>query len=112
MNDPPLTPRAPRRRRETWTETKAAYKTTELIAYVATVACVLLAAMIVDESNAGGFGAQQAWLYVTFLTVGYMLSRGLAKSGAREPYIDRPPTPTLPGMAERERIDKLAGGGV
>jgi hypothetical protein len=70
------------------TETKAALKTTELIAYVAAVVAVLIAAMIVDESNAGGFGAQQAWLYVTLLTVGYMISRGLAKSGSRDPYTD------------------------
>jgi hypothetical protein len=47
---------------------------------------VLIAAAVVDEANAGGFGAGQAWLYVTILTVGYMLSRGFAKSGSREPY--------------------------
>jgi hypothetical protein len=33
-----------------------------------------------------GLGACQPWLYVTILTVGYMVSRGLAKSGSREPY--------------------------
>jgi hypothetical protein len=70
------------------TETKAAFKTTELIAYVAAVAAVLIAAQVVDESNAGGFGARQAWLYVTILTVGYMISRGIAKSGSRDPYTD------------------------
>ena len=70
------------------TETKAAFKTTELMAYVAAVVGVLIAAGIVDESNAGGMGAKQAWLYVTILTVGYMVSRGLAKSGSRDPYTD------------------------
>jgi hypothetical protein len=70
------------------TETKAAVKTTELMVYIAAVVGVLIAAAIVDESNAGGLGAQQAWLYVTLLTVGYMISRGLAKSGSREPYTD------------------------
>jgi hypothetical protein len=70
------------------TETKAAFKTTELIAYVVAVAGVLIAAAMIDESNAGGFGARQAWLYVTILTVGYMVSRGLAKSGSRDPYTD------------------------
>jgi len=70
------------------TETKAAYKTTELIAYVVAVAGVLIAALVIDESNAGGFGARQAWLYVTILTVGYMVSRGLAKSGSRDPYTE------------------------
>lgn len=68
------------------TETKASFKTTEFFAYLAAVVGVLIAAGVVDEANAGGLGAQQAWLYVTILTVGYMVSRGFAKSGSREPY--------------------------
>jgi hypothetical protein len=70
------------------TETKSAVKTTELIAYVVASAAVLIAALVIDESDAGGFGARQAWLYFTILTVGYMISRGLAKSGSRDPYWD------------------------
>ena len=70
------------------TETKAAFKTTELMAYVAAVVGVLIAGAVIDESNAGGLGAKQVWLYVTILTVGYMVSRGLAKSGSRDPYTD------------------------
>jgi len=77
-------PHAPARRAST--ETKASFKTTEFFAFVAAVVGVLIAAAVVDEANAGGFGAQQAWLYVSVLTVGYMVSRGLAKSGSREPY--------------------------
>ena len=68
------------------TETKSAYKTTELVAFVLAVVAVLIASAIVDENDAGGFGARQAWLYVTILTVGYMVSRGFAKSGSRDPY--------------------------
>ncbi|WP_216653889.1 hypothetical protein [Nocardioides sp. zg-DK7169] len=68
------------------TETKSSYKTTELIAYVATVIGVLIAAAVVD---AGDFGAQEAWFYVTLLTIGYMISRGLAKSGSRDYFDDR-----------------------
>jgi hypothetical protein len=71
------------RRRET-TETKPAFKTTELIAYVVASVLVLIAALVLDESDAGGYGARQAWLYFTILTVGYMISRGLAKSGSYE----------------------------
>jgi hypothetical protein len=41
---------------------------------------------VVDEANNGGFGARQVWLYATILTVGYMVSRGLAKAGSRQPY--------------------------
>jgi hypothetical protein len=68
------------------TETKAAFKTTEFFAFLAMTVGVLIAAAVVDESNAGGLGAKQAWLYVTILTVGYMVSRGLAKSGSSDPY--------------------------
>ena len=68
------------------TETKAAFKTTEFFAFLAVLAGILISAAVVDEANAGGMGAKQAWLYATILTVGYMVSRGLAKSGSRQPY--------------------------
>ena len=68
------------------TETKASFKTTEFVAFVAMVIGVLIAAAVVDQADAGGLGAKQAWLYVTILTVGYMISRGLAKAGSRQPY--------------------------
>ncbi len=76
------------RSRRLSTETKSAYKTTELIAYALAVAGVLIAGLIIDQDDAGGLGARQVWLYVTILTVGYMISRGLAKSGSRDPYDD------------------------
>jgi hypothetical protein len=65
------------------TETKAAFKTTEFVAYVAAVVGVLVAAAIVDATD---FGSQDAWFFVTLLTIGYMVSRGLAKSGSRDFY--------------------------
>ncbi|HEX3331838.1 MAG TPA: hypothetical protein VHS27_18080 [Gaiellales bacterium] len=73
------------------TETKQALKTTEFWAYLASVAGVLIASWIVTSGNGGAhngdaFGASRAWLYVAILSVGYMISRGLAKSGSREPY--------------------------
>jgi hypothetical protein len=68
------------------TETKASFKTTEFFAFIAVLGGILVAAAMVDEANGGGFGAKQAWLYATILTVGYMISRGLAKSGSRQPY--------------------------
>ena len=67
------------------TETKSSYKTTELIAYVVAVIGVLVASAMVDASD---FGPQEAWFYITLLTIGYMVSRGLAKSGSREPFDD------------------------
>lgn len=66
------------------TETKSSYKTTELIVYVLAVLGVLIASAIIDNN----FGADPAWRYVTYLTVGYMISRGLAKAGSRDPYRD------------------------
>jgi hypothetical protein len=68
------------------TETKASFKTTEFFAYLAVLAGILISAGVVDQANNGGFGARQAWLYATILTVGYMVSRGLAKAGSRQPY--------------------------
>ena len=62
------------------TETKAAFKTTELIVYALASAIVLLAGLIVD-----GFNATETWRYFTYLSIGYMISRGLAKSGSRNP---------------------------
>ena len=67
------------------TETKSAYKSTELIIYALAVLGVLIASAIVSDAS---FGADHAWRYVTYLTVGYMISRGLAKAGSREPYRD------------------------
>jgi hypothetical protein len=67
------------------TETKASFKTTELIAYVVAVLGVLVASAVVDSED---FGAQDAWFLVTLLTIGYMVSRGLAKSGSRDFYDD------------------------
>ena len=77
-------PKVHRAERQKSTESKSAYKTTEFVVYVLAVLGVLIASMIVDQS----FGADPAWRYVTYLTVGYMISRGLAKTGSREPYRD------------------------
>ena len=59
-------------------ETKAAFKTTEFMAYVASVAAVLIASAIDDAID-----GRLAWILVVALGIGYMLSRGLAKSGSR-----------------------------
>ncbi len=69
--------------RDRSTETKAATKTTEFIVYLVAAAAILIAGLLVD-----GFNATETWRFFTFLTIGYMISRGLAKSGSREPYRD------------------------
>jgi hypothetical protein len=63
------------------TETKSFSKTSEFFVYVIAVAAVLIASLIVD-----GFNATEGWMFFTYLTIGYMISRGLAKAGSREPY--------------------------
>lgn len=72
------------------TETKASFKTTEFIAYVAVLAGIFIAGAVTKAgSNANDvFRANQVWLYAAIVTVGYMISRGLAKSGSRETYTE------------------------
>jgi hypothetical protein len=74
------------------TETKHSLKTTEFWAMVAILAGILLASWLVGQGDGNGngnvdaFPASRAWLYVAIVGVGYMVSRGLAKAGSREPY--------------------------
>ncbi|MGW5849925.1 hypothetical protein ACWFQ8_18565 [Streptomyces sp. NPDC055254] len=72
------------------TETKSALKTTEFFVYIACVIAVLIASMVVgtEEGHLDYFRADRAWLYIVVLTFGYMISRGLAKSGSRDHYDD------------------------
>ena len=42
-----------------------------------------------DTGGTDEFIARQAWLYVAIVTGAYLISRGLAKSGSREPYTER-----------------------
>ena len=72
------------------TETKASTKTTELFVFVAMVLAVIVTANFYDgeAGSAGGdpFGATTAMRYVVYLTIAYLVSRGLAKSGSHENY--------------------------
>ena len=56
------------------------------MAYIGAVLAVAIAALLVGDGGDGGtdpFSAEQALRYITFLTIGYMIARGLAKSGTR-----------------------------
>jgi hypothetical protein len=73
------------------TETKQAFKTTEFWTMVVLAIGVLIAARVVgdDNGNANGadaFPAVRAWLYITILGAAYMVARGFAKAGSRDPY--------------------------
>jgi hypothetical protein len=75
------------------TETKSAFKTTEFVAYIVALVGVLIAGAVTKASSYGAnhdpFRADRVWLYATVLTVGYMISRGIAKAGSRQPYDER-----------------------
>lgn len=74
------------------TETKSAFKTTEFVAYVVVMAGILIAGAVTKASSYGGhdpFRADRVWLYVTVVTVGYMVARGIAKAGGRQPYDEK-----------------------
>jgi hypothetical protein len=83
-------PRAGRAVRRLATETKQAFKTSEFWAMVGLIVAILVSAAVIKGGDNGGdeFIARQAWLYVSILGAGYFISRGLAKSGSREPYTD------------------------
>lgn len=69
---------AGRRRLGFGDETKASPKTTEFWAMVAMLIGIFVAAAVSDT-----FGDVRAWTLATAVAVGYMLSRGLAKSGTK-----------------------------
>jgi hypothetical protein len=60
------------------------YKTTEFLAYIVVLVGIFIASAVVDAKGPGGFPLTEAWRLATFLTIGYMISRGLAKAGSRE----------------------------
>jgi len=66
------------------TGSQSAYLTVELILYALTTLGIFITAAVIDENASGqGFGASEAWFYVTLLTIGFFISRGLAKLGGR-----------------------------
>ena len=70
------------------TETKASFKTSELFVYLASVVGVLVDSWAVGTGDGHDdyFRADRAWFYVVLLTIGYMVARGIAKSGSRDFY--------------------------
>ncbi len=60
-------------------ETKTFSKTSEFFVWLGTVLAILIAALVIKS-----FGPDQAWLFVTILSSAYIISRGIAKSGARK----------------------------
>ena len=63
--------------RNPFTETKLSLMTTEFWAMGGVIAAILIAAQHLDH-----FSGQEAWTLIAAVAIGYMLSRGLAKSGS------------------------------
>ena len=63
---------------------QSAYITIESILYLLVTIGIFITAAVIDErGSAQRFGAAEAWFYVTLLTIGFLISRGLAKIGGR-----------------------------
>ena len=69
---------SPSETRRTTDETKHALKTTEFFAMVGVIGAILIASAVSDT-----FGDRRAWTLVAAVAIGYMISRGLAKSGTK-----------------------------
>jgi ElaB/YqjD/DUF883 family membrane-anchored ribosome-binding protein len=67
------------RNRPSWVETKSSFLTTEFYAMIAAIVGVIVA----GESN-GNWDDRWVWQVVAAIAIGYMLSRGLAKSGSMD----------------------------
>ena len=65
-----------------YTETKTFIRTSEFWFAVLGVVGVLLAAHIEGSDS---MTRDDGWRYATFILIGYMVSRGLAKAGTKEP---------------------------
>ena len=67
--------------RRRYTEAKEGFKTSEFYVMVAFAAAVLLATYLDADSLARADG----WRFAAFAVVAYIVSRGLAKLGVRQP---------------------------
>jgi hypothetical protein len=66
--------------RRPWAETKPFFATSEFLTLVATIIAVGIAMAVSDLLDAG-----RGWILITVLSTGYMVSRGIAKAGTRDP---------------------------
>jgi len=82
-HDRPVARARPMARGRIGSETRPAWKTSELLVFLLLAAGIFIAAQHVGSSGDNAFTSQRAWLYVTILGSAYMISRGLAKAGSR-----------------------------
>jgi len=70
--------------RRPFSETKPFFMTSEFLAFLFAVAGVLIASAVTDNLD-----APRAWLIAGIVTSAYIVSRGLAKAGTRDPNPSR-----------------------
>ena len=63
-----------------WAETKPFFMTSEFFGTIALIAAILIAAAVDD-----GLDATRAWTLAAVIGAAYIISRGLAKSGTKDP---------------------------
>lgn len=88
-------PWAMRLRRQYPIETKPFFLTSEFVA-----ALLAIVGIAITAASSDAFGAWRAWILISAITVGYLISRGIAKSGTRS-HADDP----------REHLDLNLGRG-
>jgi hypothetical protein len=63
-----------------WAETKPFFLTSEFLTLIGTIAAIAIAMASLDN-----FDAPRGWTLITAVASAYIVSRGIAKAGARDP---------------------------
>ncbi|MBX6354942.1 MAG: hypothetical protein IRZ05_03685 [Micromonosporaceae bacterium] len=65
-------------------ESKLSIKTSEFWIYLASVGAILIASQVIgtNANHSDYFRGDKAWFFIVLLTIGYLVSRGLAKAGS------------------------------
>jgi hypothetical protein len=71
--------------RRTFTETKLGFKTSEFLVALAAMVAILVATYADGDDT---LTQNDGWRYAAWIAAAYIVSRGLAKLGVREPYAD------------------------
>ena len=66
--------------RRPWSETKPFFLTSEFLILLVVSAAIAIAMAVADN-----FDSPRGWLLITIIAAAYIVSRGLAKAGTRDP---------------------------
>jgi hypothetical protein len=73
-------------------ETKEFFKTSEFVVWGLTVLAILIAGAVIGDNGGAddNLKAGLVWTLVAATSIGYMISRGISKAGARRGYGEAP----------------------